>query len=119
MCTSHPSQMPPFLVGVPFSRGERRSLSPTLFAVTHTPDAHKGHHYISTSLPPPPLSVSPGGDGGGWARPNVVMPLVGIRRKVSFKKCRGERREGRVFSQRLSCLNLLSFIMFSLPIHHR
>jgi len=33
--------MPPFLVGVPFSRGERRSLSPTLFAVTHTPDAHK------------------------------------------------------------------------------
>src|SRR6266566_2687903 len=56
----------------------RHFFEDTLPLMPTAPDAHQGHHYISTS--PPPLSVSPAGDGGGWARPNVVMPLVGIRR---------------------------------------
>src|SRR5438105_13712115 len=65
-----------FLVGI-----NVRSARPVAssLGVAHTPDAHKGHHYISTSPSTPPLSVSPGGDGGGWANPNVVMPLVGIK----------------------------------------
>jgi hypothetical protein len=44
------------------------------------PDAHKGHHYISTSPTPLPSTCLLVGDRGGWARRNVVMPLVGIRR---------------------------------------
>ena len=38
----------------------------------------------------PPLSVSPGWDGGGWASPNVVISLAGIRRVGRCEMCRGE-----------------------------
>src|SRR6266568_6358266 len=45
------------------------------------PDAHKGRHYISTCPTPPTQCMPWRGDGaGGWARPNVVTPLVGVRR---------------------------------------
>src|SRR5437588_4710474 len=41
------------------------------------PDAHKGRHYISTSPAPRPWACQRG--WGGWARSNVVTPLVGVR----------------------------------------
>ncbi len=51
-----------------------------------------------TTSQPAPLAPSPERvfwwGWRGWVSPNVVMPLVGIRRKVSFEMRRGERQGG-------------------------
>src|SRR6266568_6644483 len=52
------------------------------------PDAHQGRHYISTCpAPPTPMCAWRGDGGGGWARPNVVTPLVGVRCVDRLRSC--------------------------------
>src|SRR6266568_3689487 len=50
----------------PSRTGTRPPLSPTHFAAAHTPDAHQGHHYISTSPSPSPSSQHVSWWGWRW-----------------------------------------------------